>query len=435
MPAVVLSGGAILTVNAEDELIAAADLRVEGSRIAALGQPGSLAQPGDTVIDCREMLITPGLVNVHTHAGAALLRGVVENAPRAFWHAGYAVPGQEHLGTDDYALSARAACAEFLLNGVTTIADRFSGMECIGAAIAESGIRAAVGETLRGAATTRDWHAAAAVIERFGVDPAASRVFAGIAPHALDSCGDDLLRECARRAERLGATVFIHVAQNAPEVAAVKARGHAGALACLEASGLVGDHVVAAHGIYLEDSEIARWPKSAIAIAHCPASNLKIEARTLPIHRLLGRVPIGLGTDWTASDNAMDLLAEARIAALVGKLLADDPEALPVESMIRMMTIDGARVLGIDHLVGSIEPGKRADLVVFDLSRLEANPRHDLAANLIYSMSTRSVRDVMVDGDLLVRNFRLTRTEAEAMARSHEQVAAKLRSGRQSDRL
>src|SRR5262249_7915178 len=151
-----------------------------------------------------------------------------------------------------------------------------------------------------------------------GVDPAVARVVAGIAPHALDSCGDDLLRECARRAEGLGAAVFIHVAQSAPEVEAVKARGHAGALACLEANGLIGGHVVAAHCIYLDDSEIARWPQSGIAIAHCPASNLKIEARTLPIHRLLGRVPIGLGTDWTASDNAMDLLAEARIAALVG---------------------------------------------------------------------------------------------------------------------
>jgi 5-methylthioadenosine/S-adenosylhomocysteine deaminase len=215
----------------------------------------------------------------------------------------------------------------------------------------------------------------------------------------------------------------------------LKARGHAGALACLEANGLVGGHVVAAHCIYLEEPELARWPKSGTAIAHCPASNLKIEARTLPIHRLLGRVPIGLGTDWTASDNAMDLLTEARIAALAGNLLADDPEALPVESMIRMMTIDGARVLGIDHLVGSIEPSKRADLVVFDLCQLEANPRHDLAANLLYSVSTRSVRDVMVDGDLLVRDFRLTRADPAEMARAHERVASKLRSTRQPDRL
>jgi 5-methylthioadenosine/S-adenosylhomocysteine deaminase len=427
MPALVLSGGAILTVNPADELIAAGDIRIEGPAIAALGPAGTLAEPGDTVIDCRDTLITPGLVNVHTHAGAALFRGLVEDAPRAFWNAGYAVPNQERLSADDYALSARAACAEFLLNGVTTIADRFSGMDRIAPAIAESGIRAAVGETLRGTRTTPDWRTAEAVIERFGVDPAASRVFAGIAPHALDSCADDLLKECARRAERLGASVFIHVAQSMPEIAAIKGRGHAGALACLEANGLVGGRVVAAHCLYLDDAELAEWPRSGVAIAHCPASNLKIEARTLPVHRLLGRVPIGLGTDWTVTDNGMDLLVEARMAALVGKLLANDPQALPVRSMIRMMTIDGARVLGIDHLVGSIERGKRADLVVFDLTQLDANPRHDLPANLIYSMSVRSVRDVLVDGALLVRDFRLTRADSGVTARMHDRIAAKLR--------
>ena len=140
--------------------------------------------------------------------------------------------------------------------------------------------------------------------------------------------------------------------------------------------------------------------------------------------------PIGLGTDWTVTDNAMDLLAEARLAALVGKLLAGDPQTLPVLQMIRMLTIEGARVLGLDHLVGSIEPGKRADLVVLDLSALEANPRHNLAANVLYSMTARCVRDVIVDGAVLVRDFRLTRCNAASMARVHDTLAAKLQESR-----
>ncbi|MBV8168916.1 MAG: amidohydrolase family protein, partial [Alphaproteobacteria bacterium] len=254
-----------------------------------------------------------------------------------------------------------------------------------------------------------------------------SRVFAGIAPHALDSCSDALLKECARRADKLGCRVFLHVAQSAPEVEAVRARGHDGALACLVATGLAAPHVVAAHGIYLRDDELAAGPRHGIALAHCPASNLKIEARTIPIHRLVGQVAVGLGTDWTASDNAMDLLAEARLAALVGKLLADDPQALPVRQMLRMLTLDGARVLGIDHLVGSIEVGKRADLVVFDLTQLDANPRHDLAANLLYSMSARDVRDVFVDGVARVRGGRLVDGDAAAIAAAHQAVAAKAR--------
>jgi len=427
--ALVLEGGAVLTVDPADRLLDAADVRVEGAAIAAIGPAGTLARPGDTVLDCRDALVMPGLVNVHTHAGTALFRGLVEDAPREFWAGRYAVPGQERFGADDYALSAQAACAEFLLNGVTCIADRLGAMDRIAPAIAASGIRAVVGHTISDATAPPDWRTADAVIERFGTDPAASRVFAGLAPHALDSCSDALLAECARRAERLACRVFIHVAQSRPEVAAVRRRGHDGALACLVAAGLAGPHIVAAHGIYLTDAEIGAWPRYAIALAHCPASNLKIEARTLAIHRLIGTVAIGLGTDWTVSDNAMDLLAEARLAALVGKLLADDPEALTVRQMIRMLTRDGARVLGLDHLVGSVEPGKRADLLVLDLTRLAANPRHDLAANLLYAMSPRCVRDVLVDGALLVRDGRLTSGDEAALAARHDAVAAKARGG------
>jgi 5-methylthioadenosine/S-adenosylhomocysteine deaminase len=149
-----------------------------------------------------------------------------------------------------------------------------------------------------------------------------------------------------------------------------------------------------------------------------------VEARTIPLARLVGRVPIGLGTDWTVTNNSMDLLSEARLAALVGKMQADDPEVLTVRQMVRMLTIDGARVLGIDPLVGSIEPGKRADLVVFDTTRLECTPAHDPASNLLYSMSPRSVRDVLVDGELLVRDGKLVRDDEAALARRHRRLGA-----------
>jgi 5-methylthioadenosine/S-adenosylhomocysteine deaminase len=416
--AIILSGGAVLTVNGADEFLPAADIRIEGDTIAAIGAAGSLAQPGDTLIDCSEALITPGLVNVHTHAATAFYRGMAEDRPREFWSAGYAMPGQERFTVEDHVFSVRAACAEFLLNGVTCIADRLGNMDRIAPAIEQSGIRAVVGHSLVDAKAPADWKTAHAVLERFGTDPR-RRVFAGIAPHALDTCSDDLLKECARQADRTGARVFLHVAQNEPEVAAVRRRGHDGALACLVQTGLATSNTVAAHAIYLSDAEFEAWPRYGIAIAHCPASNLKIEARTLPLARLVGRVPIGLGTDWTASNNSMDMLVEARLAALVGKMRADDPQALPVAQMVRMLTIDGARVLGLDRLIGSIEAGKRADLVVFDANKLETMPAHDPAANLIYSMGPRSVRDVLVDGAILVRDGKLVRDDEATLARRH----------------
>jgi 5-methylthioadenosine/S-adenosylhomocysteine deaminase len=416
--ATVLSKAAVLTVDADNRFLPTADIRVAGRTIEVIGAPGTLARPGDTVIDCSEALVTPGLINVHTHAATAFFRGLADDRPREFWSAGYAVPGQERFTVADHVLSVRAACAEFLLNGVTCIADRLGDMDRIAPAIEQSGIRAIVGHTLTDARAPAGWKTAEAVLERFGTDPA-NRVSAGIAPHALDSCSDALLREVARRAEKTGARVFIHVAQSEPEVAAVRKRGHAGALACLEATGLARPNTVAAHAIYLSAAEFAAWPSHGIPIAHCPASNLKIEARTLPLAELMGRVPIGLGTDWTVTNNSLDMLAEARLAALAGKMRADDPEVLTVQQMVRMLTIEGARVLGIDRLTGSIEAGKRADLVVFDGNRLEATPAHDMASNLVYSLSPRSVRDVMVDGELLVRGGKLTRDDETTLARSH----------------
>jgi len=420
--AIVLQGGAVLTVNAADQFLPAADIRIDGASIDAIGPAGTLARPGDQVIDASEALVTPGLVNVHTHAATAFFRGLADDRPRAFW-AGYAVPGQESFTLEHYRISVRAACAEFLLNGVTCIADRLGDMHHIAPVIEQTGIRAIVGHTITDNRGPADWTTVERLIERYGTDPEA-RVSAGIAPHALDTCSDALLNECARRVERTGARVFIHVAQSEPEVAAVRARGHDGALACLIETGLATSNTVAAHALYLSDAEFDSWPDYGIPIAHCPASNLKIEARTLPLARLAGRVPIGLGTDWTVTNNSMDLLAEARLAALVGKMKADDPTVLDVRQMVRMLTIDGARALGINRLTGSIEPGKRADLAVFDLRRLETAPAHDLASNLIYSISPRSVRDVLVDGELLVRGGRLVREDEVTLSRKNRRLGS-----------
>jgi 5-methylthioadenosine/S-adenosylhomocysteine deaminase len=412
--ALFLTRATVLTMDPEHRLLRGQDIRIDGAGIAAIG-PDLPRDRGDSVIDCTHGLVTPGFVNVHTHAATALFRGLAEDLPREFWAGAYRVPGQERFGEADYALSLRAACAEFLLNGVTCIADRLAGMDRLAPVIAASGLRALVGSTLTDAREAEAWAETDRLLDRFGTDPAASRVTTAIAPHALDSCADALLAEAARRAERAGARVVLHVAQSAPEVAAVRARGHAGALACLRRAGLATPRTVAAHAIYLDESEIEGWCADGIAIAHCPASNLKIEARTIPLHRFVGRVPVGLGTDWTASDNAMDLIWEARLAALVGKQSAGDPTALPVATMLRMLTIEGARVLGLDHLIGSVEAGKRADLVVWDLDRLEMAPAHDVAANLLYAASPRSVRDVIVEGEVLVRAGRLVREEEDAL--------------------
>jgi len=273
--------------------------------------------------------------------------------------------GQERFTVEDHVFSVRAACAEFLLNGVTCIADRLGNMDRIAPAIEESGIRAVVGHSLGRRRAPADWKTAHAVLERFGTDPR-RRVFAGIAPHALDTCSDDLLKECARQAERTGARVFLHVAQNEPEVAIVRRRGHDGALACLVQAGLATSNTVAAH----RDLSQRRRVRYLAVLRHRHRPLPGQQPQDRGAHLTAG--PAGRPRadwarhDWTASNNSMDMLVEARLAALVGKMRADDPQALPVGQMVRMLTIDGARALGLDGLIGSIGGGKRADLVVLD---------------------------------------------------------------------
>jgi 5-methylthioadenosine/S-adenosylhomocysteine deaminase len=412
----VLSGAAVLTMDGQDRLLASADVRIVGQRIDGIGDAGTLAAPGDRVIDCRDRLVIPGLVNTHTHACASLFRGLTEDLPREHWNGSYGVPRQERFKVEDYLLATRAACAEFLRNGVTCIADRWGGMPAIADELDASGIRAVFGYTLTDASAPADWKTVDRVLERWGAAPG-NRITAAIAPHAPDTCSDALLRECARRAEKLGNKVYLHLAQSTFEIDKLRTRGYAGAVACLENTGLAGPQTVAAHCIYLTPDEIATWGRHRTSIAHCPASNLKIEARTPPIHRLLGQASIGLGTDWTASDNTMDMLAEARLAAMIGKHLADDPTALPIRTVLRMATIDGARVLGLDAEIGSVEVGKRADLVAFDLTALEANPRYDIAANLLYSMNPRSICDVFVDGTRVVDSGNVVSIDLDALRR------------------
>src|ERR1035437_1441502 len=231
-PAIVLVGAAVLTMDATDRLINAADIRILGRKIPAIGAAGTLPQPGRPVIDCRDALVIPGLVNTHTHACASLFRGLTEDLPRDYWRDAYGVPNQQRFQTEDYQLATQASCLEFLSNGVTCIADRWGGMDAISGTLDASGIRAVLGHTLMDAAGAADWKTVDALIERWGTAPT-NRIAAGIAPHAPDTCSDTLLRACAHRAESLGCRVFIHLAQSVFEVAKLRDRGYDGAVACL----------------------------------------------------------------------------------------------------------------------------------------------------------------------------------------------------------
>jgi 5-methylthioadenosine/S-adenosylhomocysteine deaminase len=421
----VLVADQVLTLDAAATTYAPGAVTIEGTEIRAVGPPPS--DPSAEIVDLRGSVLLPGLVNTHTHSPMWLLRGLTEDVPRGEWLRGRLLPLERRLGPDELRCGALAGCLELLQNGVTTIADRYGHMDAVAEAVTASGLRAVVGHSLFDRTAEGDLAASERLIDRFGTDPARSRVWAGLAPHATDTCGRLLLRRVRQLADRRGARIFIHVAQSQEEVTTVITRGALGCASYLDALGLLGPDVIAAHATYLTDAEADLLGSRRTAVAHCPSSNAKLEGRVASIARMrrAGAV-VGLGTDAACCNNGMDLFEEMKVAALLNKVAADDPAACPVLDVLRMATSEAARVLGIDHLVGSLEPGKRADIVAVSTASARLQPWHDPVANLVYATRGHDVNAVFVDGHQLVRDGRPTRLDRERIVADAEGAARRL---------
>jgi 5-methylthioadenosine/S-adenosylhomocysteine deaminase len=418
----VLVADQVLTLDAQGTIHTPGAVTIEGATIRAVGPPPS--SPVGEVVDLRGCVLLPGLVNTHTHTPMWVFRGLTEDVPRGEWLTGRLLPLERRLGPDELRCGALAGCLELIENGVTTIADRYGLMDAVATAVETSGLRAVVGHSLFDRSAEADLARSEALVERFGTDPARSRVWAGLAPHATGSCGPELLRRVRRLADRTGARVFIHLAQSEEEFATVAARDATGCASYLDALGLLAPEVVVAHATYLTDAEADLVGTRRTAVAHCPSSNAKLEGRVAPIARMrrAGAV-IGLGTDAACCNNGMDLFDEMKIAGLLNKVAADDPAALPALDILRAATSEAARALGIDHLVGTLEPGKRADVIAVRARGAHLRPWHDPVANLVYAARGSDVTAVFVDGRPLLRDGRLVELDAERILADATQAA------------
>jgi len=425
----VLVADQVLTLDAQGTIHTPGAVTIEGATIRAVGPPPS--QTAGEVVDLRGCVLLPGLVNTHTHTPMWVFRGLTEDVPRGEWLTGRLLPLERRLGPDELRSGALAGCLELIENGVTTIADRYGHMDAVATAVEASGLRAVVGHSLFDRSAEADLARSEALVERFGTDPARSRVWAGLAPHATDSCGPDLLRRVRRLADRTGARVFIHLAQSEEEVATVAAREATGCAGYLDALGLLRPEVVVAHATYLSEAEADLVGARRTAVAHCPSSNAKLEGRVAPIARMrrAGAV-VGLGTDAACCNNGMDLFDEMKIAGLLNKVAADDPAALPALDILRAATSEAARALGIDHLVGTLEPGKRADVIAVRTRGAHLRPWHDPVANLVYAARGSDVTAVFVDGRPLLRERRLVELDAERILADATQAARVLADAR-----
>jgi len=413
----IVAADRLLTLDPFGKVHAPGALAMRDGRIVAVG-PLSAMPPGKVQTFDGHVLL-PGLINTHTHTPMWLFRGLTEDVPRGEWLGGRMRPLERQVTPEDLKTAALAGCVELLMNGVTTIADRYAHMATIVEGVAASGLRAIVANSLYDDGAQEALATTERLIEHVSGTP---RVTVGIGPHATDTCGPEVLRRVRALADRTGARVFIHLAQSQAEVSA-----RDDCAAYLDDLGLLGPDVVVAHCTYLTPDQAERVGRRGTAVAHCPSSNAKLEARIAPIGslRASGAV-VGLGTDAASCNNGMDLFEEMKLASLLNKVAADDPAMLTTTEVLRMATIDGARALGLDRQIGSLEVGKRADLIAVRTSSARVQPWHDDAANLVYAARGSDVSAVWIDGEQLLREGKPTRLDAGTALSKAVEAAARL---------
>ena len=392
----------------------------DGNRITYAGPAAGAPPPApdSELFDCHDRIVLPGLVNAHTHTGMTYFRNLLEDLPSADWFA-YELAAEQRLTREDVYWAALLGAYEMMRQGITTIADRFSHMDVIADALAHAGLRAVIAPSLVDRDAAARQQQTLALLEQYGAD-GEGLIHVGLGPVGPDTCSTELLRWTRQQADRHGALIFIHLAQSRQELAEIRRRGYDGAARYLETIGLLGPDVVAAHCIYLDEDEVALLGARRVRVAHCPISNAKIEGRVAPILALAAAgAPVGLGTDCVASNNSMDLFAEMKMAGVLHKVTAADPEVLPVSRLLALATRDAATILNLSDRVGSLAAGKRADVITVQRAAAHLQPWHDPQAGLVYAARGLDVQEVWLDGQLRLRNGRLLAGDvAEAVDRA-----------------
>jgi len=417
-PEITLINGLILTHPGLKDAVPHGRSTICGGRLAEVNVPVESALFAGQVIDCANCLIMPGLINCHNHAAMSLLRGVADDLPLERWLNGYIFPSEsKHTDPDFVHLGTMLSCLEMVLGGVTTFADGYFFMENAARAAIEVGLRAVVAQGILDLPTP-DARAAGSWKERvadfLSACPQDPLISPALFCHSPYLCGPDTFQEAARLADDHDALLFSHVCETHREVEDIRARYGRTPVEHLENLGVLGPSFVAVHVIHVSDEEMDLLADSGTKVIHCPESNMKLASGVSPVRELIKRgVTVGIGTDGPASNNNLDLFEEMRSASLMAKLVTKDPEALNSRTVLRMACLDAAKALGMEDRIGSLEPGKCADVIVIDLDRPHLTPMYDVASHLIYAARASDVRDVLVNGKVVVRGGRATSVDED----------------------
>ncbi len=429
---IVIHNGVILTMDTHYTLIENGSVAIKGDTIADINpQVMNFEESATKIIDAKGGIILPGLVNGHTHAAMTLFRGLADDLHLMEWLKDYIFPAESRMDKDFVYVGSLLACAEMILSGTTTFCDMYLFEAEVAKAAKRSKMRCLAGEVLfdfpspnygpveKGFEYTRN------LIQEWKNDPLVS---VAVEPHSLYTCSSSLLKTANSIALENGIPIVIHVAETLSEITEINGRYGKKPFEHLESLGILGPHVIADHCVHLDEDEIGRIVKNSVKVITNPESNMKLASGIAPVSTLIASGAIvGLGTDGCASNNNLDMFQEMDSLAKLHKIASMDPTAMDAITVLKMATIDGAKALGMDGIIGSIEPGKKADIIIVNTNKPHLTPLYNPYSQLVYSANGSDVSHSIINGRLVMENRKLINLDVDEIIAMAKEKAAMVR--------
>ncbi len=431
---ILVVNGHVLTMDSKGERFENGAVAVRGDTIVQVGRAEDFAfQSVGRTIDAKGGIVMPGLINGHTHAAMTLFRGLADDLPLMTWLEDHIFPAEAKLDQNKVYFGALLACAEMIMSGTTCFTDMYLFEDSVAMAAKHSGMRAVVGEVLYDfpspnyGPVEKGFEYTRMLVEKWKGDPL---IKIAVEPHSPYICSPELLKNAAKIARDNKIPLIIHLSETESEVEQIRKRYGKSPVAHLADLGVLGPDLVACHCVALSTEDIGLLKIFDVKVVHNPESNMKLASGVAPVPELLDAgVCVCIGTDGCASNNDLDMFSEMDTVAKLHKVHKGDPTALNSHTVLRMATIDAARAIGMSDTIGSLEPGKKADLIVIDTRKPHLTPMYRPESHLVYAARGSDVETVIIDGRPVMEDRKIVSMDVEQAMEKANEIAEEIRNG------
>ncbi|MEA3464104.1 MAG: amidohydrolase [Patescibacteria group bacterium] len=402
------------------------------NKILDIGKQSELENlyKADEIIDVGNSIIMPGLINTHTHAAMSYFRGLADDLPLNKWLEKHIWPAEAKFVKPDFIKKAsELACLEMIKSGITCFNDMYFFQEETAKVVQKIGMWAILGEVILNFQTPscqtpgETINKILKLIDKFRENEFVDIAFA---PHSIYACNEKVLNRVKELAEENNIAVHIHISETKKEVEDCEKEHNKSPVAYLDKIGFLSDRVIAAHSVWLNENDLEIYKNRGVKVSHCPISNMKLASGIAPLVEMLGHgIAVGLGTDGVASNNALDLFSEMRICALLHKVNKLNPMVMNARKVVKMATVDGAKALGLNNKIGSLEVGKSADIITINLDKPHLIPIYNPYAHLVYCAGAQDVNNVIINGKVVMENREVKTINEEKILKEAEKFKIK----------